>query len=70
MGPQPIRLTDYQMALVESLARHVSPVQRGRFLQLLADALRGQRVDDRSVSEAGTRAVRLLVGHVYTREAG
>jgi hypothetical protein len=51
-------LSSLQLAVVIDAARPLSPNQRGRFLQRIAELLRGRPVDDDAVGRAAEVARR------------
>ena len=54
------------MEIIKAAARHVSPSDRGKFLQLVADALAGSECGDGDVS----RAVKLVLHVGGAMDAG
>jgi len=53
-----IRLTDSQLQMLRELATPLSPFQRGRFLQLVAERLSIAEIGDGTVHKAGIAAQR------------
>jgi hypothetical protein len=51
-----IRLTDRQLEILRELATPLSPFQRGRFLQLVAERLTNITIGDGAVHQAGIAA--------------
>jgi hypothetical protein len=51
-----IRLTDRQLQILRDLATPLSPFQRGRFLQLVAERLGDATIGDGAVHKAGKAA--------------
>jgi hypothetical protein len=67
----PIALTDSQLEAVMAAAQPLAPADRGRFLQAVAEALRGQEVGDGAVYLAIAEAQRkYFAPPVLERAAG
>jgi hypothetical protein len=63
-----IRLTDVQLKILRELATPLSPFQRGRFLQLVAERLSGITIGDGTVHKAGIAAQREVL-YASSRES-
>jgi hypothetical protein len=56
-----IKLTDKQLETLRELAMPLSPFQRGKFLQLVAQRLAGITIGDGSVHQAAVEARKELL---------